>query len=412
MAEFLHLISPNQARKMLFSNLQSKYYKEDIIPSIDSEGRVVAKDILAPYPLPSFPRSTVDGYAVYSSDTFGASDSLPTYLTTVGEVLMGKNSNIIIKSGQAVLIHTGGMVPNNADAVLMVEDTQLVGANDLEIRKAIAPGENMLGVGEDIAEGSVVIQAGARIRSVEIGGLMALGIMQISVHSKPRVGIISSGDEIVKPDGQMNMGQVRDVNSYMLAKLISKWGGEPILYDIVKDDLKILISIAKRAHKECDIVIFTAGSSVSVRDVTSAAIKSLGKPGVLVHGVNIRPGKPTIVANCSGKPVIGLPGNPVSAYVTANLFIAPLIRHTLGVKSEEFNPTVQGKLTSNIPSQAGREDWIPVKLQSSNNIVEVVPIFSKSNFIFSLVAASGLVCIKSNQTGLEAGELVEVFMCN
>ena len=412
MTEFLDLIPPEKAIRLLLSNLPFVASTEILIPSIESMGRVVASDIFSPYPLPSFPRSTVDGYALLSRDSLGATDTLPAYLEIVGEVLMGESSNFELSSGQAALIHTGGMIPTNADAVIMIEDTQLVGSTELEIRKAVAAGENLLAVGEEIDADVVVIAAGTIIRSVEIGGLMALGIMEIPVRSKPRVGIISSGDEIVFPGMEPDLGQIRDVNSYLLSSLISRWGGEPVVYDVVQDNLTKLIAIAKKAHENCDIVIFTAGSSVSVRDVTSKAISSLGKPGVLVHGVNIRPGKPTILANCSGKAVIGLPGNPLSAYITANLFVAPLIKHLQGIKDTKFSPTIHATLSLNIPSQAGREDWIPVKLSTSNNDIFAIPIFAKSNFIFSLVSASGLIRINTEQTGLEAGKIVEVFMCD
>lgn len=411
MAEFLNLIPPEKALRLLLSDLPIGSYPKMLVNSIDSLDRVVALDIFSPYSLPTFPRSTVDGYALFSVDTYGASDSLPAYLSLIGEVLMGEDSNFELSAGQAVLIHTGGMLPGNSDAVIMIEDTQLIGTNELEILKAVAVGENVLGVGEDVCEGEIVITSGTMIRSVEIGGLMALGIMAIPVRSKPRVGIISSGNEIVHPDTELQIGQIRDVNTYLLSNLISKWGGEPVSYGIVQDDLDKLVSIAKRAHNECDLVVFTAGSSVSVRDVTASAIRSLGLPGVLVHGVNIRPGKPTILANCSGKPVIGLPGNPVSAYVTAKLFIAPLIKHLLGIKDSEISPIIKAELTSNVPSQAGREDWIPVILNTVNEKRIATPIFAKSNFIFSLISASGLMRINKDQTGMEAGEIVEVFEC-
>jgi len=411
MAEFLNLKHPEKAINHLLSNLPTDGCLEILVRTVDSLGRVVASDIISPCPLPTFPRSTVDGYALLSRDTFGATDSLPSYLELIGEVFMGKKSDIKILTGQAVLIHTGGMIPENSDAVIMIEDTQLVGSNELEIRKAVASGENILAVGEDVNEGLVVISAGTTIRSVEIGGLMALGIMEIPVRPKPRVGIISSGDEIVFPGTDVNLGQVRDVNSYLLSSLVSKWGGESVIYGVVQDNLNKLIAIAKQAHENCDIVVFTAGSSVSVRDVTAEAISSLGKPGVLVHGVNIRPGKPTILANCSGKAVIGLPGNPVSAYITANLFVAPLIKHLQGAKDVKLSPAVHATLSLNIPSQAGREDWVPVKLSTLKNEIIATPIFAKSNFIFSLVAANGLIRIKTDQTGLEAGKIVEVYMC-
>jgi molybdopterin molybdotransferase len=408
--EFLNLIPPQEALQLLLSSLADETSSEILVPTVESMGCVVASDILSPYHLPTFPRSTVDGYALQAKDTYGSSDSMPSYLELVGEVLMGHPGNFELSTGQAVLIHTGGMVPANADAVIMIEDTQLVGKNELEIRKAVASGENLLAAGEEIGADITVIPAGKIIRSVEIGGLMALGIMEISVRSKPRVGIISSGDEIVFPGSQLNLGQVKDVNSYLLSSLISKWGGEPVIYGIVQDNLEELISVARKAYENCDIVVFTAGSSVSVRDVTAKAIRSLGNPGLLVHGVNIKPGKPTILANCSNKPVIGLPGNPVSAYITANIFVSPLVKHLLGIRKTQKPPTISATLSINIPSQAGREDWIPVSLCTKNHEIIATPIFAKSNFIFSLVSAHGLIRIEPDQTGLDAGKNVEVFI--
>jgi molybdopterin molybdotransferase len=198
----------------------------------------------------------------------------------------------------------------------------------------------------------------------------------------------------------------------MLSSLVNQWGGKPVLYGIVPDKLADLLLVAKRAHQECDAVIFTAGSSVSVRDITAEAVKSLGKPGILAHGVNIRPGKPSILAVCSGKAVIGLPGNPVSAYVTAKVFLKPLIKFLLGSKKVEIQPAIRAILTANIPSQAGREDWIPVNINGSSNDWKATPIFAKSNFIFSLVSAQGLIRISADHTGSEAGEFVNVFVCD
>lgn len=409
MSEFLKLVSISKAQEIILSNIPANHTSEIVIDTVKSLGRVISSDIITDHPLPLFPRSTVDGYAVRAKDTYGASESMPAYLQIVGEVNMGTSTNISLSPGQAVLIHTGGMVPENADAVIMIEETQPIGSNELEVRKAVGSGENFLAVGEEIDKDSVVIPAGTKIRSVEIGGLMAIGRVEVPVRKKPRIGIISSGDEIVFPGSAISLGKVRDVNSYLLASLVSKWGGEPVLYGIIKDNLEDLVSVAKQAYEQCDVVLFTAGSSVSVRDVTAQAIGTLGKPGVLVHGVNIRPGKPTIIAVCSGKPVIGLPGNPVSAYVTANLFLSPIIKLLLGVKELDSSPAILAKLSINIPSQAGREDWIPVKISTSNQNLDATPIFSKSNFIFSLIAADGLIRILPDQTGLEAGKIVEVF---
>jgi molybdopterin molybdotransferase len=247
---------------------------------------------------------------------------------------------------------------------------------------------------------------------------MALGMTQVAVAKRPRVGLISSGDEVVQPEQTPRPGQVRDVNSYTLSALVTRTGGEPVLYGILPDDLETMKQVARRALSECDLVIITAGSSASARDMTADAISFLGKPGVLVHGVNIRPGKPTILAVCDGKVVIGLPGNPVSALVIAGLFVAPVIERLLGLPLDRPRPSLLAKLTINVPSQAGREDWVAVKLHPSPAFGRgdggegylAEPIFSKSNLIFSLVAADGLVRIPPDANGVSAGEVVEVVL--
>lgn len=411
MPEFLKLLPPAKARESFLESLPRGNFPIMEISTEDSLGNIVAVDILAPHPLPNFPRSTVDGYAVRSSATYGASNNLPIYLKVIGEGKMGQKNIFNLEQDQAVLIHTGGMIPNNADSVVMIEDTQKISDGEIELRKATAPGENILSIGEEINSGEIVVLSGTKIRSIEIGGLKALGIDKIEVRSKPRVGIISSGDELVDYEADLQIGQVRDVNSYLISSLIEHWGGKPIKYGIVKDDLQELTEVAKKAIKECEMLIITAGSSVSTRDITSRVINLLGDPGVIVHGVNIRPGKPTILAVCSGKAVIGLPGNPVSAYVTSKLFVKPVIEFLLQVKRKEGS-TLKAQLTLNVPSIAGREDWIPVKITKGESELLATPLFIKSNFISSLIKADGLICIKANRTGLESGEIVDVFECD
>jgi molybdopterin molybdotransferase len=245
---------------------------------------------------------------------------------------------------------------------------------------------------------------------------MAFGITKLRVARKPRIAILSSGDEVVPPEQNPQPGQVRDINSYSLAALVKREGGEPVHYGIVPDKLEAMQIAAKRALDECDLVVITAGSSASARDTTAEAISSLGEPGVLVHGVNIRPGKPTILAVCDGKPIIGLPGNPVSALVIAGLFVVPVMGKLLGIRMIQPRPSVRAKLSVNIPSQAGREDWVSVKLTLINNWERDLggarylaePVFGKSNLIFSLASADGLVCIPPEVTGVSAGEMVEV----
>jgi len=434
MPEFLTLLAPEEAREKLFSHLPAPEPVSEEINVVSSLGRVTAEDVRAPQPLPDFRRSTVDGFAVRAKDTYGASDSLPGYLVLAGEVPMGDAPQSALEPGQCMTIHTGGMLPDGADAVVMLEYTQTVESGstrpnaEVEIAKSVAEGENVIAIGEDVAQGQVVQPKGSLMRPAEIGGLMALGITRFRVSKRIRVGLISSGDEVVPPEYAPRPGQVRDVNSYTLAALVTKAGGEPELYGIVGDNFDTLKRTAARALSECEAVIITAGSSASTRDMTADVIDQLGEPGVLVHGINTRPGKPTILGVCDGKAVIGLPGNPVSALVNGYMLVVPLIERLLG-QTPRLKATIQARLTINLPSQAGREDWWPVRLitenaertekkNKENSVVSVDsvvnyqadPIFGKSNLIFTLAAADGLLKIPPDATGLSAGEIVEVML--
>ena len=409
MPEFLHLITPHEALETLLANLSPHVLLESL-EAASAVGRVTAEAVVAPHPLPSFSRSTVDGYAVRAQDTYGASEGLPAYFSIVSEVPMGEAPKFHLERGQCALIHTGGMLPEKADAVVMLEYTQSVRAGEIEVLKAAAPMENVLKIGEDVAAGQVVIPSGRRLRPADIGGLMALGITCVNVARRPQAGILSSGDEVVSPEEEIKPGQVRDVNSYTLSALVEESGGTMRRYGIIPDQADELLAAARQALEECDLVVITAGSSASTRDLTADVINRLGAPGVLVHGVNVRPGKPTILGVCNRKAVIGLPGNPVSALVIAGLFITPLIEALCGLPQERLHGVVTARLTINLPSQAGREDWIPVSLKRTPQGFEAEPVFGKSNLIFTLARADGLVCIPPDATGLTAGETVEVVL--
>jgi len=431
MPEFLTLLPPDDARALLLSHLLAPLPDPESIDVIFALGRVAAMDIFAPHPLPEFPRTAVDGYALRASDIHGASDSLPAYLELIGEVPMGDSPSFDIAAGQCALIHTGGMLPKGADAVVMLEYTQQIVAragsprpsqdgltparSEIEFFKSVADGENVIHVGEDVSENQLVLPKGTILRPVELGGLMALGITSLRVARKPRVGLISTGDEVINPSQSPRPGQVRDVNSYTLGSLVEKCGGEAIRYGVFGDRFEVLKEAVARALSECDIVIITAGSSASTRDMTADIISALGEPGVLVHGINTRPGKPTILGVCSGKAVIGLPGNPVSALVNGYLFVLPVLEKLSGALPRP-RPTVQAKLTVNLPSQAGREDWWPVRLfpsprgRGKGEGLSAEPIFGRSNLIFTLASADGLLRISPDATGLSAGEPVEVML--
>lgn len=373
--------------------------------------RVLKTPISAPHALPPFARSTVDGYAVRAEDIYGANPGLPAYLSLVGEIRMGARADIQISPTQAALIHTGGMIPEGSNAVVMVEDTQKLGTKEIEVYKPVASGDNILQEGEDIHKGDIVFTAGLRLRSQDIGGLMALGITEIEVAERPRVGIISTGNEVIPPHEDAKPGQVRDVNSYTLSALVKRAGGEAVRYGIIKDEFEQILKTAKLAHGENDIVIITAGSSVSAHDITSEVIDALGDPGVLVHGISIKPGKPTILAVADGVPVIGLPGNPVSALVIAGNFLTPLIHTLLGITDPSPIPRINARLSINLNSQSGREDYVPVKVVEGTDGTIAEPIFGRSNLIFTLIRADGLIIIPPEVTGLPAGSdvIVELF---
>lgn len=409
MPEFLELLLPQDALNRLLGEISTKP-DEEIIPTAVALGRVTSSPIIAPHNIPTFSRSAVDGYAVRAADTYGASETAPAYLPIIGEVPMGTTVNFSLKPGECALIHTGGMLPPGADAVVMLEYTQIVRKGEIEILRAAAIGEHVVFAGEDVKVGQVAIPDGVVLRPADIGGLMSFGITSVSVFRRLKVGILSSGDEIVPPDMDIQPGQVRDINSYSLSALVQKAGAEPVRLGIIPDEEEALYQAVIGALEENDLVIITAGSSASTRDLTSQVIDRLGPPGVLVHGINIRPGKPTIFGMCGGKPVIGLPGQPVSALVIGWLLVDPILRKMSGVNQRSIKPTVKARLTVNVPSLAGREEWIPVILSEDENGLIAQPIFFKTNLIFNLARANGLACIPPDQTGFLAGEIIEVYL--
>ena len=406
MTEFFTVRTPPDAWRLLLEHLTPTVCAEQI-PTEAALDRILAAPLISPQDLPEFPRSTVDGYAVLAADTYGASAGLPAYLQVAGEAPMGKAATIPVAAGQVVLVHTGGMIPPGADAVVMVENTQRVDAASIEVYKPVAEGENVIQIGEDIRQGEVVLEAGRQLRPQDLGGLVALGFTQVTVAKPPRVAILSSGDEVVPPDQAVAPGQVRDINSTTLAALTRRAGGEPITYGIIPDDRAALEAAVARAHVDADIVVLSAGSSVSYRDLSVEVIAGLGEPGILTHGLSVRPGKPTIIAVAGGKPVFGLPGNPVSAMVIFDLVVAPLIRAMLGV-TRSRQAFVQARLARNIASATGREDYVQVRLEERDGEWWATPVFGKSNLIYTLVHADGAVKIDLDANGIRAGAWVTV----
>lgn len=407
MPELFTVSTPQDALDRLLDHLPPPTGSE-VVPTAEALGRVLMDSPVADAPLPAFPRSTMDGYAVRSANTFGASEGLPAYLSVIGECPMGKAPDLDVGPGQAAVIHTGGMLPAGADAVVMIERTQQAAEAEIEVLRAVAPGENVLRVGEDVQIGDRLLPAGHVLRPQDLGGLLALGLTDVTVARRPRVGILATGDEVIDPQQVPRPGQVRDVNTYSISGIVARSGGLPQPGGIVGDDFDLLCSTARALFDRSEALVLSAGSSVSVRDMTGDVIARLGQPGVLVHGVSIKPGKPTILAVCDGKPVFGLPGNPVSAMVVGDLFITPTLWRLQGCHQPPHRSAVTARLTHNLASTPGRLDYVQVRLSQRDGELWAEPVFGKSNLIYTLVKSDGMMVIPLDANGIAEGELVEV----
>ena len=377
----------------------------------DSLGKVLAEEIVSPCNLPGFIRSTMDGYALRAEDSFGASESLPSYLRLIGEIKMGSKSELKINPGEAVKIFTGGMLPEGANAVIMWEYTSEIDDTTIELRKSVAPGENIAREDEDLKAGEVLLKEGHKLRPQDIGVLAGIGKVKVKVSKKPRVAIISTGNEVVPPQDVPQVGEIRDINSYTLGACVKKANGIPIYGGIVKDEANFLEQeIREFIEKDrVEAVVISGGSSMGSRDITLEVLSKLGKPGVLIHGVSVKPGKPTIIAIADNRPLFGLPGHPVSAMIIFDLFVRPLISWLQGEDyNNVFSPKIEAELISNVASDPGREDYVRVVLYEENGKFYAKPILGKSGLISTMVRASGLVKIGLNVEGLKKGSKVMV----
>lgn len=371
----------------------------EIIDISATLGRTLAKDIVSSENIPAFDRTTVDGYALNASDSFGASNAIPAQLEIVGEILMGEKADFSLKSGQCAKISTGGMLPKGANAAVMVEHTDEADGLCL-IYKSVAPYENITKTGDDISFGQTALKKGTVITAAQIGVLSALGVKEVEVYKKPVIAIISTGDEIVsdKPE----LGQIRDINTFLLAAAAKEKGCDVLSYGAVKDDENAIKNAIKDCLKKADTVIISGGSSAGTRDMTVNILDELGE--VFFHGIAMKPGKPTIFGMAQNKPVFGLPGHPLAAYFVFRLIVSEYIFGIMNVPEEK--PQKNGVLAVNIPSNHGREEYICIRFNDKN---EVVPVHTKSGIISVLSEAQGFIKIGRNTEGLFKGESVEIY---
>ena len=411
MPEFLQLVSCEEADEVLtrFGPLGTT-----TVPLAEAPGRILSEPLVAAEAVPAWPRARMDGYAVCARDTHGASEGAPGYLRVLGTVHMGEDTSGLppLGGGECRAISTGGMLPPGADGVLMVEYTAAAGEGEIEVHRAVAHGEHVLHPGEDVEPGTGLLAAGRRLGAPELAVLATCGVDPVPVFERPRVAILPTGDEIVPVGETPAPGRVRDANTWALTAQVRAAGAEPVGWDLVADEADALReAVGSALRLGADLVLVSGGSSVGTRDVTAEVLSSLEPPGILLHGINIRPGKPTIVADIGGRPVIGMPGYPVSAMVVFHRFLRPLVWRMGGVDPlpDVWPRRGRARLATHLHSVGGREDYVPVRLEQADETLPLArPLLGGSAVLTSLLGAAGVIRIDAGNEGLEADEVVEV----
>lgn len=399
MGEFLKVLTYQRALTILTEHFGLA--GTELMPLESCFDRNLAADIISPENIPAFTRSTVDGFAVNCEDSFGSSESLPGMLDDAGSVLMGKTPDFEITAGQCAWVPTGGMLPTGSNAMVMMEYTERLDEKTVLIFRPVGPWENVMQVGEDIAAEELVFHRGQKMRPQDIGLLASLGIKELSVYKPYRVGVLSTGDEIVPFQEKTRLGQIRDVNTCAISAALQSCAAIPHPYPLVKDDLPALKQAIAKGLAENDLLLVSGGSSVGIADYTLEAMLSFPGAELLFHGVAMKPGKPTLAVRVGPQLIIGLPGHPVSALMIFHIICAPLLRQYKAWQK-------QGRLTINIASQAGRDDFIPVRLWENETGLAVQPLLGKSGLMNILAQADGYIQIPYEKQGLQANEEVIV----
>jgi molybdopterin molybdotransferase len=404
------LVQVEEALQVLQTNLEGITKLDERIPLNQAFDRILAHPVISPEDLPGRDRSTMDGYAVRAADTFGASHSMPCYLNITGEVIMGEMPEDKVKKGCCFKIPTGGLLPSGADSVVMLEHTVPVDDTMIEIVKGVGAGTNLIKKGEDIAKDAVALKEGHLLRPQDLGLLAGTGITEVDVYRRINVGIVSTGDEIIPFEEKPRTGQIRNINSLTLTGMVKRLGADVTDYGIVSDHREIFFPALDKAVHENDIVLFSGGSSVGVRDLGEQAVAELGPPGILVHGVALKPGKPILIGMSGTTPLFGLPGHPVSALVCFDLFVKPAINTLQGKKALLPPPGILCAVSRNINSAPGRRDLVRVKLKNENDTWTAYPILGKSGSISTLSRADGFFIIDEESQGVSENTQVQVYL--
>ncbi len=410
MKRFLDVVTVEEALRHVGAFAASR---TETIDARRALGRVAAADVSAREDVPHFFRSNMDGYAVRAVDTQAASTTSSVALTIVGTVAMGEIPGFRVEPGTAARISTGGMMPEGADAVVLVERTEEFPRERVAIRESVAPRDSTIAIGEDLRAGDVVFTRGHRFRAADVGVLTGIGHASVEVFATPRAGVLATGDEIVEPEAPLPPGRVRNVNEYLLASLAARSGASVNDYGVVSDDLDLLRATVERALGESDAVFISGGSSKGAKDSTRGAIEALGAK-LIFHGISIAPGKPNLLAKRGDKAIMGVPGNPAAVAVSFTLFGGPLLRVLGGEPLERIllrRPRIRAKLAANLPAPAGRDDFIRVRLEASGDeVASAHPQRGKSVALSTIARADGLVRVAAASNGYRAGDEVEVLM--
>jgi molybdopterin molybdotransferase len=406
--KFLKAYNPDRIKEMMREHFSNIEIETEIIHISEAQYRYSSMDIMSSVNIPDFNKSTVDGYALMSSDTRGASESMPVFLDVSGEVLMGTEAHIEVVENTCVYIPTGGMIPKGADAVVMIEYTEKLNEDTVAVNVAMHPGENIIYIGEDINVDDIIVKKGRKITAFDMGALSAIGVSEISVFKKPKAVIISSGDEIRKPEVEIKLGEVRDINSFVVGALIEKYGGQVIYKSIVNDDEGSLFNEVEKWIDKTDIVIVSGGSSAGIKDVTAEVLDSFGEPGLFVHGAAVKPGKPTIMSCARNTALLGLPGHPGSSSIIFTIFGKELFKILL--KKEETRAFyIEAELTYNLAGAPGKETYVMGTLELNDGKYLFNPLIKKSAAISQLSKSEGYVVIKSGTEGIQKGNIVKVY---
>ena len=406
--ELLQTNTLQSAREKLLDYLMGKHDKKTV-KLMDAEGQVLAEDIRSLSPIPSFRRSTVDGYAVISRDTQGVSESIPAFLENVEEIRIGHEATSALKSGQCAYVPTGGMLPEGADAVVMVEYCEPFSLESVAVYDSVSVGRNVVNIGEDVESNGVILKKGTTLHPQAIGALASAGLSRVSIYTSLKLTIISTGDELVPLDKVPELGQVRDINTYALESLAKKHGFDVVSTYVLKDEEELLKSAVLDSMQISDIVVISGGSSQGKQDMTARVIDALSEPGVFIHGISIKPGKPTILGydKQSSTALIGLPGHPVAAMIIFELIVIWVKNRLIGKNDETY---IYAKMKTNVGSAPGKTTCQMVQLSDFEGEYFAEPIFGKSGIMSTLTAANGYTLIDMNKEGLHKGEIVKVFL--